>query len=92
MFSVLLGSEVYHYATGSLTETLDVQAAAPTGTLPISDLPKVNLGSRAKRMAYLGPGSSPPPPRAELTVAGPSAFRTVVIAVFGVHGTSGVVV
>lgn len=47
---------------------------------------------RAKRTAYLGPGPSPPPPRAEFTVAGPAALRTVVVAVFGVHGAGGVVV
>lgn len=49
-------------------------------------------GHRAKRTAYLGPGPSPPPPRAELTVAGPAALRTVVVAMFGVHGAGGVVV
>lgn len=49
-------------------------------------------GRGAKRTAYLGPGPSPPPPRAELTVAGPAALRAVVIAVFGVHGAGGVVV
>jgi hypothetical protein len=49
-------------------------------------------GHRAKRTAYLGPGPSPPPPRAELTVAGPAALGTVIVAVFGVHGAGGVVV
>lgn len=44
------------------------------------------------RTAYLGPGPRPPPPRAELTVAGPAALGTVVIAVFGVHRAGRVVV
>ena len=42
--------------------------------------------------AYLGPGSGPPPARAELTVAGPAALGPGVVAVFGVHGAGGVVV
>lgn len=49
-------------------------------------------GHWVKRTAYLGPGPSPPPPRAELTVAGPTGLRTVVVAVFGVHRAGGVVV
>lgn len=42
--------------------------------------------------AYLGPGSSPPPTRAELTVAGPAALRSGIIAVLGVHGAGSIVV
>ena len=42
--------------------------------------------------AHLGPGSSPPPARAQLAVAGPAALGSSVIAVLGVHGAGGVVV
>ena len=53
---------------------------------------KLGLGAEDMGPAYLGPGSGPPPARAELTVAGPAALGPGVVAVFGVHGAGGVVV
>lgn len=66
-------------------------------TLTTSVPPKLALGAEAARpggrgTTHLGPGPSPPPPRAELTVAGPAALGPGVVAMLGVHGAGGVVV
>lgn len=50
------------------------------------------LRAQGRGTAHLGPGSGPPPTRAQLTVAGPAALGSSVIAVLGVHGAGGVVV
>ena len=67
----------------------------PGGTpWPLQSHPSLVWGLRTQGWgtAYLGPGSGPPPTGAELTVAGPAALGSGVIAVLGVHGAGGVVV
>lgn len=50
------------------------------------------LRTQGRGTAHLGPGSGPPPTRAQLSVAGPAALGSSVIAVLGVHRAGGVVV